>query len=158
MNNEEKLKTYKYFEAFIVSPMTAPYAVSGFCRFSDKKMTAEEAMEFCSKVKTNIEQAAKIKEQENKEMRKDIVKEVMKFLVNEYPAGVQMFKTRNISGDSMENVYSKFGVTIDYAFGYDYIEIFGLHENEFKFVQRSWDRSRNETLDKNWLEKLEAEK
>ena len=47
-----------------------------------------------------------------------------------------MFNTRNIVGDKMVSIYDTDGIQIDYCYGYTYIEIFGLTENEFKAVQK----------------------
>lgn len=44
---------------------------------------------------------------------------------------LQAFNTRNIVGDIMENVYAENGAYVDYCRGNDYIEIFGLTEEEY---------------------------
>lgn len=44
---------------------------------------------------------------------------------------LQAFSTRNIVGDIMENVYAENGAYVDYCRGNDYIEIFGLTEEEY---------------------------
>lgn len=61
---------------------------------------------------------------------------VVKFLCQEFPSGVQMFDTRNIVGDPMENIYSEDGIDIDYCYAYNYIEVFGLTEEEFIFLNQ----------------------
>jgi hypothetical protein len=45
---------------------------------------------------------------------------------------IQTFFCRNIVGDSMSNVYHDIedDVNVDYCYHYDYIEIFGLDEDE----------------------------
>lgn len=57
---------------------------------------------------------------------------IAKFL-HEYFNGysIQAFTTRNIVGDEMETIYEENGVTIDFCWDYDYIEIFGITEDEF---------------------------
>lgn len=61
----------------------------------------------------------------------DKIYELKKFLQEEFP-NEQAFNTRNIVGDSMETVYEKNGITVDYCYYYDYIEIFGLTDEEFE--------------------------
>lgn len=46
---------------------------------------------------------------------------------------IQVYNTRNVCGDYMENILSENGVYIDYS-GNGYIEIFGLTDKEFKEV------------------------
>ena len=53
------------------------------------------------------------------------------FLQENYP-NEQAFNTRNIVNDSMETVYDEDGITVDYCYGYEYIEIFGLTDVEFE--------------------------
>ena len=48
---------------------------------------------------------------------------------------IEMFTTRNITGDTMETIYDDGEIQIDYAPGYNYIEIFGLTEEEYKYVR-----------------------
>lgn len=59
------------------------------------------------------------------------ISKVIEFL-NEYfnEEKVQTFFTRNLVNDSMENIYSHNGIYIDYCAGWDYIEVFGLTEQE----------------------------
>lgn len=61
----------------------------------------------------------------------DKIYELKKFLQEEFP-NEQAFNTRNIVGDSMETVYKENGITVDYCYRYDYIEIFGLTDEEFE--------------------------
>ena len=44
---------------------------------------------------------------------------------------IQLFDSRNTVGDYMETVYEEDGVTIDYCPHYDYLEIFGLSDDEY---------------------------
>lgn len=44
---------------------------------------------------------------------------------------VQTFDCRNIAGDEMQTIYEEDGITIDFAYKYSYIEIFGLSEVEY---------------------------
>lgn len=88
-------------------------------------------------------------------IRKTIVEQVMEFLEERFPKGIQMFDNHNWAGDEMANIYNFSGVEIDYAICYDYIEIFGLTDSEFSLIDEWWsDAFRNE-ISKNWREKLE---
>lgn len=66
-------------------------------------------------------------------MRYEVI-QVIAFLHNRFPGGVQMFNTRNIMGDYMEVIYICNSVTVEYAPGYNYVEIFGLTQAEFDYV------------------------
>lgn len=48
---------------------------------------------------------------------------------------IQMFTTRNIAGDAMETIYDDGEIQIDYAPGYNYIEIFGLTNEEYEYIR-----------------------
>ena len=45
--------------------------------------------------------------------------------------GKQVFNTRNLVGDRMITIYNKNGIQVDYCEDYDYLEIFGLTQEEF---------------------------
>lgn len=45
--------------------------------------------------------------------------------------GKQTFDSRNVAGDSMVTIYEKDGITVDFCHYYDYLEIFGLSEEEY---------------------------
>ncbi len=59
---------------------------------------------------------------------------VISFLKKRFPDKIQMFDTRNLVGDRMITIYDSNGVVIDYCPGYEYIEIFGLTDDEFAMV------------------------
>ena len=44
---------------------------------------------------------------------------------------VQTFDTRNIIGDSMHTIYNDEDITVDVCYGYEYIEVFGLTDEEY---------------------------
>ena len=53
--------------------------------------------------------------------------------------GTQVFNTRNLVGDSMETIYKQNKIQVDYCKDYDYLEIFGLTQEEFKsLVNTTW--------------------
>lgn len=64
-------------------------------------------------------------------IKEDKIDKLKKFLQEEYP-NIQAFNTRNIAGDSLYTVYEEDGITVEYCYYYEYIEIFGLTDEEFK--------------------------
>ena len=58
------------------------------------------------------------------------INKLKKFLQENYP-NMQAFDSRNITGDSMITVYDKDGIIVDYCYYWNYIEIFGLTDEEF---------------------------
>lgn len=64
-------------------------------------------------------------------MRKvDIAKRIIKENFDCGDCG--LFYTRNITGDDMETIYDKDGLTIDICYEWSYFEVFGLTVEEFK--------------------------
>ena len=60
--------------------------------------------------------------------------DVLSFLKGEQLFGMQVFRTRNIVGDQMINIYRKDGVVIDYCPNYEYLEVFGLFDDDFQVL------------------------
>ena len=54
------------------------------------------------------------------------------FLKSEFPDGIQMYNIGNWGGDEMDLIYEDGDITVDYAPDYEYIEVFGLSEKDFK--------------------------
>lgn len=46
-----------------------------------------------------------------------------------------LFSTRNTVGDRMKTVYSDEEIIIDVCWSYDYIEVFGLNDDEFGILK-----------------------
>ena len=63
----------------------------------------------------------------------DKIDKLKKFLQENYP-NIQAYNTKNIAGDYMKNVYDEDNIQVDYAPEYDYIEIFGLSDEEFNLL------------------------
>ena len=61
----------------------------------------------------------------------DKIEKLKKFLQENYP-NIQAFNTKNIIGDYMENVYDEDNIQVDYCPNHEYIEIFGLTDEEFE--------------------------
>ena len=65
-------------------------------------------------------------------MNNEAIKKLRDFIVNSGYKGTQTFNTRNIAGDSMETIYNSDGITVDFCYSYDYLEIFGLTDEQYK--------------------------
>lgn len=65
------------------------------------------------------------------------MEKLIEFLKKEFPEGIQMFDTRNIVGDTMTTIYYDVDddIQVDYCFDYQYIEIFGLTDEDFEAVR-----------------------
>ena len=59
------------------------------------------------------------------------MEKLIEFLKKEFPNGIQMFNTGNLVGDTMCTIYSEDGIVVDYCYGYEYIEVFGLSDEAF---------------------------
>ena len=57
------------------------------------------------------------------------IEKLKRFLQENYP-NVQSFNSRNLVGDYMKTVYNEDGIVVDYCEDWDYIEIFGLSQDE----------------------------
>ena len=55
---------------------------------------------------------------------------VLDYIKANYHSRIQVFFSRNTMGDEMETVWSEDGVTIEYCPYYDYLEVFGLMDDE----------------------------
>lgn len=53
-----------------------------------------------------------------------------------------MFDTPNIAGDFMVPIYKKDDISVFFAPEYDYIEIFGISDEEFERVEKEVNRKR----------------
>lgn len=62
----------------------------------------------------------------------DKIAKLRKFLLNNGHKGRQTFDCRNIAGDSMSTIYEEDGITVDFCYNYDYLEIFGLSDEEYQ--------------------------
>ncbi len=65
----------------------------------------------------------------------DNAEKIIDFL-KEYFGGEknQIFYTKNWAGDEMFTIYDKDNIVIDYSPYYDYIEIFGMNEEDYNKV------------------------
>lgn len=61
----------------------------------------------------------------------DRISKLKKFLQENCP-NMQAFNTRNLVGDIMDTIYEKDGIVVDICYYYNYIEIFGLTDEEFE--------------------------
>ena len=53
-----------------------------------------------------------------------------RFLQENYP-NIQAFNCSGCAGDKLEEVYDDDGIEVLYCYGWNYIEIFGLDDDEF---------------------------
>lgn len=89
---------------------------------------------------TKSEAEAKLKELRGEEVAPKMdtkvanKENVISFLKKRFPNKIQMFDTRNFVGDHMITIYDSNDVVIDYCPDYDYLEIFGLTDDEFAIV------------------------
>ena len=96
--------------------------------------------ENCKYFSTEEKAEAKLKELEGGEVAPKMdtkvanKENVISFLKKRFQNKIQMFDTRNFVGDHMITIYDSNGVVIDYCPDYDYIEIFGLTDDEFAIV------------------------
>ena len=91
-----------------------------------------EAAEEANKQNENPADNADDDDEELEEyLRKLAITELRVFLKENYQ-NTQTFRTRNWAGDEMTTVYNRNGITVDYAIGWDYLEIFGLSDEEYR--------------------------
>ena len=50
-----------------------------------------------------------------------------------------IFNTRNIVGDSMEEIFNNHGLKIDICRSWKYFEVFGLSDDEFKELEKFYN-------------------
>lgn len=62
------------------------------------------------------------------------------FLKEMFPEKIQMFDTRNFVGDFMITIYDQDDIQVDYCPYYEYIEIFGLSEEDFERINLEWGK------------------
>lgn len=66
------------------------------------------------------------------------VKEVIEEHISSARCGI--FDCRNIVGDNMTNIYDDGDVQIDICYGWEYFEVFGLTDEEFKEVEKYYEK------------------
>ena len=67
--------------------------------------------------------------------RTERVQKLVKWVEKNNFKGKQTFDCRNTVGDRMETVYEADGITVDYCEGWEYFEIFGLTDGEYKSLR-----------------------
>lgn len=74
-------------------------------------------------------------------MREDLIADIITFIKvyfkNYKPSGrVQMFDCRNTVGDILHEIWADpiSKVSVEYCPDYEYVEIFGLTDEEFRFI------------------------
>lgn len=70
------------------------------------------------------------------------IEKLIIFLKENFEKGIQMFDTPNIVGDFTVHIYKKDDILVLFAPEYDYIEIFGISDEEFERVEKEVNRKR----------------
>lgn len=65
-------------------------------------------------------------------MNNKAIKKLREFIVNGGYKGKQTFDRRGMAGDTMTTIYDEDGITVDFCYHYDYLEIFGLTDEQYK--------------------------
>ena len=65
-------------------------------------------------------------------MNSESIKNLRDFIVKMGLKGTQTFSTRNIAGDSMTTIYDSDGITVDFCQQYNYLEVFGLTDEQYQ--------------------------
>jgi hypothetical protein len=68
------------------------------------------------------------------ESKIEIAKRIIKDHFKEAECGI--FDSRNIAGDSMDTIYYDGNLQIDICYNWEYFEVFGLSDEEFKELKR----------------------
>ena len=64
------------------------------------------------------------------------IEKLIKFLKERFEDGIQMFDTPSLVNDFRLPIYSEDEITVLWAPGYDYIEIYGISDEEFERVMK----------------------
>ena len=64
------------------------------------------------------------------------IEKLIKFLKERFENGIQMFDTPSLVNDFRLPIYSEDEITVLWAPGYEYIEIYGISSEEFDRVVR----------------------
>lgn len=70
------------------------------------------------------------------------VEKLRQFLIKNGYSKMQTFNTRNIVGDLMRNIYDCDGISVDICDGWQYLEIFGLRDEEYESLRDTLDIER----------------
>lgn len=69
----------------------------------------------------------------------DKVKKVASFILSRFPKGIQMFDCKGI--DPTETIYDDDDVRIAHSWYYEYIEVFGLSNEEYKELEEELSKN-----------------
>lgn len=79
------------------------------------------------------------------------IENLIVFLKENFEKGIQMFDTPNIVGDFMVPIYKKDDILVLFAPEYDYIEMFGISDEEFERVRKEVNRKRRKRRGGEWI-------
>ena len=68
----------------------------------------------------------------------ELVKKILEDNIVNAHCGI--FDTRNIAGDEMFNIFNGKYFTVDICYFYSYYEVFGTHKNEFKELEKYYNK------------------
>ena len=60
------------------------------------------------------------------------IDKLKKFLNEEFKEKILAYNSRNLVGDRIYTIYDEDGITVDMCYEWNYIEIFGLTQQQFK--------------------------
>ena len=80
------------------------------------------------------------KEIEIEDTRKDRIDCLKRFIQNRFHDGIQMFDSHGWAGDYMTTIYDDDDIFINYAPSWEYIEVFGLTDDEFNNLEAAYGR------------------
>lgn len=64
------------------------------------------------------------------------IEKLINFLKERFEDGMQMFNTPSMAGDFRAPIYSEDKITVLWAPDYEYIEIYGISDEEFERVMK----------------------
>ena len=79
------------------------------------------------------------------------IENLIVFLKENFEKGIQMFDTANIIGDFMVPIYKKDDISVFFVPEYDYIEIFGISDEEFEIIEKEVNRKRRKRRGGEWI-------
>ena len=84
-------------------------------------------------LKNDLDVLIEYENNDNVDTRLEKLKKLKNFLIEKFPNGIQMFNNPSSIDDNLSIIYDEDGIEVLYNF--DYIEIFGLTEEEFIDVE-----------------------
>lgn len=129
---------YKYVEKIMGRPILTHEMAQLATKIKEK--SKDDFMALC---KGSANECNLYNEKNNKlEKAKEIIKKNFRY------GDCGLFKSRNLLGDPMHNIYNTDGLKIDICFCYSYFEVFGLTDEEFEELEDYYNKLDFEREDK----------